>query len=108
MSKENLKEAIGREVEITMRTSFESIKFSGILRELNYPMSITLEEDNGDYIIPLIGVRGGIKSINGGGKEIYSNPMLNGKYPRDLGMSGESLRKLHEFRRKCFGEDYEF
>ncbi|MEK6819584.1 MAG: hypothetical protein AABY03_00090 [Nanoarchaeota archaeon] len=108
MSKKNLENAIGEEVEITMLTNSQNIKFSGVLRTENYPMSITLEEDNGDYIIPLIGVGGGIKGINLNGKEIYSNQMLNGKYPRDIGMSGEGLKKLHEFRRKCFGDDYKF
>ena len=108
MSKENLEKAVGKEVEITMLTNFQNIKFSGILKAANYPLSITLEEDNGDYIIPLIGVGGGIKSIHSSNREIYSNPMLNGRYPKDLGTGGEGLKKLHEFRRKCFGKDYKF
>ena len=108
MSKENLEKVVGKEIEITLLTNFQHVKFSGILRELNYPMSITLGEDNGDYIIPLIGVGGGIKSIHSSNREIYSNPMLNGKYPRDLRTSGDGLKKLHEFRRKCFGKDYKF
>ena len=108
MSKENLEKAVGKEVEITMLTNFQNIRFSGILKAANYPMSITLNEDGGDYIIPLIGVGGGIKSIGADGKEIYSNPIINGRYPRELGFGKDGLRKLHEFRRECFGKDYKF
>ncbi|MBI2042783.1 hypothetical protein HYT25_00135 [Candidatus Pacearchaeota archaeon] len=108
MSKENLEKAVGKEIEIAMLINFQSMKFLGTLKKINYPMSITVGENGADYIIPLIGTAGGIKSISSDGKEIYSNTMLDGKYPRGFGMSGEGLKKLHEFRKLCFGKDYEF
>ena len=108
MSKENLEKAVGKEVKITLLTTSGNIKFSGVLNKLNYPMSLTLDEEGADYMIPLIGIGGGVKSVHSDNKEIYSNPLLNGKYPRGLGISGEGLKKLHEFRKTCFGADYKF
>ena len=108
MSKKSLENAIGKEIEIVILTTFQSLKFSGTLNGVNYPASINLKENGGDYAIPLIGVNGGIKNITLDGEEIYSNQMLNGKYPRDFGMSGNGLNRLHKFRRRCFGEDYKF
>lgn len=108
MSKENLEKAVGKEVTAEMLTTRGNTKINGILVDSEFPESITIQEGKAILKMSLFGTTGGIKNIVYDGKELYSNPMLNGKYPKGFSNEGQGFQRLMEFKRESLGENYRF